>query len=185
MRVVLLGAGGHAKCVCAALWSAGHRVAGYVDPRQSAWLQAPQLDEHAVEPGEAVAIGIGGVTPEQLERRLAVALAYLARGCTAPTVLHARAVVDEAAQIGPASQAIAGAVVNPGAVIGTGCIINSGAIVEHDARIGDGAHVAPGAIVLGAAQIGRCAMIGAGAVVLPGAVVAGGTLVPALTRVAA
>jgi acetyltransferase-like isoleucine patch superfamily enzyme len=182
MNFVLIGAGGHARCVSAALWAAGHSITGYVDTRRPNWLDALELEDAAVGPGAVVAIGVGGVTPAALQRRLEIICRHLERGCEAPAVLDPRAIVDIRSDIGAAGQVIAGAIVNPGAEIGKGCIVNSGAIVEHDVVVADGTHLAPGAIVLGGAKIGECCMIGAGAVILPRSDVPDFTLIPALTR---
>jgi sugar O-acyltransferase (sialic acid O-acetyltransferase NeuD family) len=184
MTVVLVGAGGHAKGVAEALSLAGHPVGVYVDPKRVEWLDADhRTDDGAVAPSDgAVALGLGGVTPESLERRLALLDRYLARGFAAPPVVHPTAVVSASAKLAAGAIVLARAVVQPGADIGRGALVNTGAIVEHDSVVGEGSHVAPGAIVLGGVAIGACCMIGAGAVVLPGADVPAMVTVAAATR---
>jgi sugar O-acyltransferase (sialic acid O-acetyltransferase NeuD family) len=181
MNVVLVGAGGHAKGVAEALELAGHVVATYVDPRPALWLDADhETDDEAPTPaGGALVLGLGGVTPEDLRRRLALLDRYVARGFSAPPVVHPSAVVSRRGRLAPGGIVLAGAVLQPDARIGRGALVNTRAVVEHDAVVGEGAHIAPGAVVLGGASIGACCMIGAGAVVLPGAAV------PAMTTVAA
>lgn len=181
MKVVLVGAGGHAKGVAEALELAGHMVATYVDPRPALWLDAEhETDDEAVTPDRgALVLGVGGVTPEDLRRRLALLDRYLERRFSAPPIVHPSAVVSRRARLAAGAIVLAGAVLQPDARIGRGALVNTRAVVEHDAVVGEGAHIAPGAVVLGGADIGACCMIGAGAVVLPGATV------PALTTVAA
>jgi sugar O-acyltransferase (sialic acid O-acetyltransferase NeuD family) len=184
MNTVLVGAGGHAKGVAEALELLGRPVAIYVDPIRADWLKAAhQVDDDAIAPAAgALVMGVGGVTPEALQRRLALLDRYIARGFTAPPVVHPMAVVSPRAQLGEGVIVLAGAVVQPDARIGRGALVNTRALVEHDAVVGEGAHIAPGAIVLGAATVGACSMIGAGAVVLPGAAVPPMAIVAAATR---
>lgn len=181
MNVVLVGAGGHAKAICEAISAAGGSVSAYVAPEPASWLTARHIAEDAAanpDDGEAV-LGIGGVEPEALARRLALLDQYLERGFAASPVRHQAAQVSPSAVLEPGVVVLAGAVVQPGARIGRGAIINSNALVEHDSSIGAGSHVAPGAIVLGDCRVGDCCMIGAGAVVLQGARVPDRTLVRA------
>ena len=185
MDVLLIGAGGHGRVVADALRAAGHRISAYADPRPSAWLDAVQLNDDqalATAAGHPVAVGLGGVRPEDLESRLAIVHRLVAARAGLAPVIHPAATVSADAVLGAGTVVMAGAVIQSGARLGMAVIVNTGAVVEHDAEIADGAHVAPRATVLGGAQVGACAMIGAGAVVLPGARVPAASLVPALTR---
>jgi sugar O-acyltransferase (sialic acid O-acetyltransferase NeuD family) len=184
MKFVLAGAGAHAKGVVEALELCGRQIAVYVDPKCAAWLNAThETDDDAVSPEVgALALGLGAVRPDELERRLALLDRYLARGFSAPPIVHPAAVVSRRASLEHGAIVLAGAVVQPDARVGRGAIVNTRAVVEHDSLVGEGAHVAPGAIALGGVSIGACCMIGAGAVVLPGATVPAMTTVPALTR---
>lgn len=186
MNILLLGAGGHAKAVVEAVRASGHRLVAYVDPAEAGWLRAEHIaDDGAAEaahPGAGIVLGIGGVTPDALERRMDIFDRHVGAGRSAPPVVHPGAMVSGSAAVDAGVILLAGTVIQPGASLGLACLINSGAIVEHDATVGAGAHVAPGAIVLGGATVGVGAMIGAGAVILPGAVVPDGAFVKALER---
>lgn len=186
MRLVLIGAGGHAKSVVEALLLRGDQVSAYVDPHPSGWSTGHHIceDDPAVvrEAGDAIVMGLGGIHPDGLIRRLALLDRYLEAGLNSPHVVHPSAHVSENAVLGDGVIVLANAVIQPGAEIGRGAIINSGAIIEHDTSVGAGSHVAPGAIVLGECRTGDCAMIGAGAVILPGSTVEAETLVPAASK---
>lgn len=183
MKLLLIGAGGHARVVHDALSAAGLELFAYVDPRPSPWLDAPHCtsDKAASElpPEIGVALGLGGVAPAQLAQRLSLLRRYLATGRGAPPIIHPRASVAADAAIGQGAQIMTGAIVQGGVTLDDAVIVNTGAIVEHGSAIGPGTHVAPGAIILGDVRIGACAMIGAGAIVLPGAAISDGALVPA------
>jgi len=181
MKLLLIGAGGHAQNVFESLTGAGHELAGYVDPKTCRWLDVPRwADDEAAEaatPGAGIALGIGGIGPAKLTARLALLDRYLARNRNAPAIAHPRASISQRAELGEGALAMAGSLVQPGCRIARGALINTGAVVEHDSEVGEGAHVAPGAVVLGMVRIGACAMVGAGAVILPGATVPPGALV--------
>lgn len=181
MKIVMVGAGGHARAVVEALTAKGATVVAYCDPKPASWLAARHVarDDAFDDRSAQAVIGIGGTNSADLRRRLAIVEAWRGRGFATPPVVHPAAFVSDSAALGDASQVLAGAVVQPAAQIGRGVIVNTGAIVEHDAVVGDGAHIAPGAVVLGAAKVGACAMIGANAVVLPGADVPAEALVRA------
>ena len=182
-RLFLIGAGGHARMIVDVLTANGKRVDVVVDPVRPKWLDAEHVSDHSsIAAGSSIVIGLGGVTPDRLRKRLGVLVDALAQGCTAPPVIHPSAIVSPTARIGKGVQIAAGAIIQAHSTLGDGVIVNSGAIVEHDAVVGAGSHIAPGAIVLGAAVIGAGCMIGAGAVVLPEIKIDDGTLVSALTR---
>lgn len=175
-EVILIGAGGHARGIVEILEASGWRVSAYVDPLISSWLDRPRIEESEVPDGASVAIGIGGVTPEQLDRRLATGESRW----VLVSVIHRSAIVSATAVVEPGAHVLAGAILEANVRVGRMAIVNSGATIIHDSSIGEGAHVAPGVTVLAGARIGRAAMIGAGAVVLPFTTVPDLSLAPAL-----
>jgi sugar O-acyltransferase (sialic acid O-acetyltransferase NeuD family) len=190
---ILVGTGGHATGMKEILEDTGRRVVASVDPnvRQNTWPDASSRqfgsDDDAMKffhdsDKPFVAIGMGGMTPDVLSKRLEIVRKYIAAGFEAPPVIHRRACISPSATLAPGVSVMAGAIVNAKAVIDIGAILNTGSIIEHDAAIGAGTHVAPGAVILGNVSVGLCAMIGASSVVLPEQTVADHVLVPAQTR---
>lgn len=189
--MLLIGAGSHAQRLLSLLDLDG-QITAFVSPEKAPWLNAPALGDRAIkrlvddesalatDPGLFV-LGIGGVSPEQLARRRALAERYEGKGWqTAALVcetanVHRRAVLQRGAHI------LNGAIVSPHAVICAHALINCGAVVEHHSVIGRGSHVAPGAIVLGNVVVGDDCMIGANATVIEGAKVPDGTMIKAGT----
>ena len=181
-NTILIGAGGHAKVICEILEQTRYRLAGYAALDECDWLDLKRYDDDGLigdATVEAFVMGIGGVSPHELGRRLELYHQWLERGVAPINVLHPAAIVSKTAQLKDGVCVLAGAVLQPGASIGAATIINTRAIVEHDARVADGVHIAPGAVVLAEAQVGATAMIGAQATILPRAVVPSGTLVRA------
>jgi len=168
------------------LSAAGHELVGYVDPNPCEWIDARrwerESDTDSLPSDVGIALGIGGVTPDELRKRCELLWRYLGLGRAAPPIVHPRAVVSKTASLGQGCEIMAGAVIQAASTIGEGVIVNTGAIIEHGTTVGMGTHIAPGTIILGAVKVGAFAMIGAGAVVLPGACISEGALVRAATR---
>jgi len=193
IRVVGLGAGGHAKVVIEILRLMGsYELVGLLDPKQELWdtevLSIPVLGDDNLLPelydrGVRYAfIGLGTIGNTRLRRRLY----EKARRQRFQIVqaIHPQAIIAPSAEIGHGPTIMAGVVINAAARLGDNVIVNTGAIVEHDCVIGDHAHIATGArlastvhvgegthIGLGASvrqciHIGRNAVVGAGAVVV-------------------
>ena len=174
MRVIIVGAGGHAEVVAdAAIAAAGHgspiEVVGFVDraPRPGVTIQGlPVLgDEAALNtmPHDGVVIAIG-----DNRIRSEIAARLRARGERFVAIVHPSAVIARDVTIGEGAMICAGVVVNAGTRIGAHAILNTACSVDHHNGIGDYAHVAPGAHTGGAVDIGEGGFVGIGAVVVPG-----------------
>jgi sugar O-acyltransferase (sialic acid O-acetyltransferase NeuD family) len=178
-RIILIGAGGHARVVLDTLLLSGvapERIA-VRDARAGGSVlmltaTAPEID--ASMAGAAFHIAIGNA--EVRERLFAAAIEA---GGTPLTIVHPRATVSPFATLERGSFVAASAVVAPGASVGEGVIVNHGAIVDHDCAVGDFAHIAPNATLGGAARVGARSLIGAGAAVLPAVAIGMDTIVGA------
>lgn len=166
MRIVVIGAGGHAKVVIDALESAGHELAGVIDETG----RTAEILGHAVlSPGATpaadgfvIAIGDNALRKARFEH-------YVGLGWTPVAVVHASATVAPGAAIGPGTVVFAGVVVNPDATIGANVILNTGCTVDHDCVIADHVHVAPGVNLCGGVSVGEGTLLGVGACATPGA----------------
>lgn len=183
LDLVLLGAGGHAHSVLAALTLAGRTARGYLAPVASdrlaglAHLGGDELLD-VLDPAEVgIVNALGSVSSTTGRRRLHQEAA--SRGFTVVTIVHERAFVDPSVVLPEGVQVMAGAIVNVGARLGAGALINSGAIIEHDTVVGEHAHVAPGAVVAGDVVVEDGAHVGMGARVLQGLTIGSGSVVGA------
>ena len=186
MKVVGLGAGGHAKAVIEAIQLSGaHEVVGLLD-RDPALkgqfvLDVPVLGGDELLPG-LKAKGIGGVfigvgSVGDAAGRVRLYEQAVAQGLEVVVVTHPAAVVSPSASVGAGTVVLARAVINPGASLGVNVIINSGAVVEHDCTIGDHAHIATGACLAGGVRVGDRAHVGVGASVKQGIAIGSGAIV--------
>ena len=186
-KVILLGGGGHAKCVICAM-----RLAGKYSPHC-----VLDLEERSGEKVVGVAI-TGSDADLPVYYRRGVKLCFVAVGSTGdparrialwglavkagfefPNIIHPSAMVSAHVEIGRGVYIGPGAIINAGAVVGCGCIINSGAIVEHDCRIGKFAHIAPGAVLSGGVTVGDRAHLGTGCCVTHGAKIGADSIIGA------
>jgi UDP-perosamine 4-acetyltransferase len=172
---LLIGAGGHAKVVAAALIQCNVKILGFVDPQFHAgdtWyadLVCLGNDDQitAFPPSEVLLVNGLGSLPGQHPRRV-IYRKYRELGYRFKTVIHPSAGVAEDVQLGDGVQIMAGALVQTGTRIGDNTIINTGAIVDHDCQVEDNVHIATGAALSGGVRIGSGVHVGTGASVIQG-----------------
>src|SRR2546422_2145646 len=172
-KMVVFGAGGHAKVVLDTLECLGrYVVVGLLDANVE--MHGTTRWGYKVLGGrdQFAALQRRGVTRliialgDNRHRQAAFEDAVKA-GFELVAVVHPSAQVGSRVKIGPGSLLVAGTIVNVDAVLGANVIVNSGATVDHDCRIGAHVHISPGVHLAGNVTIGELAHIGIGAVVLP------------------
>ncbi|TVR29482.1 MAG: acetyltransferase [Spirochaetaceae bacterium] len=175
MRLIILGAGGHARA-CGEIAERSGRFAAiaYADnalpkgtPLAGGAVEYSDAELGAVDTGLYQAfVGVGQITSAEVRVRLFELLKQLGFHCA--LLQGSGAYVASSAAVGEGTLVGHMAVVNSGARIGMNCIINTHAVVEHDARIGDHVHLSSGAIINGESIVGTRCMIGSHATVNQG-----------------
>lgn len=184
-RLVILGAGGHARVIAETAGILGFSVAGYLAPGAAKSDHAPHpyyLGDDAAITGLLLEgcnfiLGTGFVDARGAARR-ATLLARIPESRLVRLV-HPSALVSPSAEIGAGVFLAAGVILGTGSRTGSGSILNSGAIVDHDCRIGANSHVAIGARLAGGVTVGRDCLIGAGATIRQGLRIGDGAIVAA------
>ncbi|CAG0972218.1 UDP-perosamine 4-acetyltransferase [Anaerolineae bacterium] len=174
MRVLIIGAGGHAQVVADILLRMRERNSvvnpiGYLDDddtlQNQELLGLPVLgkvaDFRLIE-HDAIIIAFGS---NRLRHQLHARL--LRQGEHFFTATHPSAIVAQMTTIGEGTMICAGAIVGTGSTIGRNVILNTACSVDHHNQIGDYAHLAPGTHLGGQVQIGQGTLVGIGATVLP------------------
>lgn len=174
MKVLVLGAGGHAQVVADILRSQGLSgepicFVGYLDDRAGelrgslgAEVLGTLADCTATD-HDALIVAIGrNAVRHQLFKQAA------GQGERFAIAKHPAATVAASVRLGAGTMVCAGVVVNAMAVIGANTIVNTSASVDHHCQVGSHVHIAPGVRLGGEVKIGEGAFIGIGAVVLPG-----------------
>jgi sugar O-acyltransferase (sialic acid O-acetyltransferase NeuD family) len=179
-RIVVIGAGGHAKVVASTIIAAGSEVVGFFvsEPPQIATsifgIPVRGMNELDSKDCPNAIIGIG---QNDVRKKLSQELPF-----NWISVVHPFSWVHPDVQIGAGTIICAGSIVQPGAKIGSHVIINTKSSVDHDTIVGNFshisvAHLAGGAsieegvflalnsVVLPYLQVGAWATVGAGAVV--------------------
>jgi UDP-perosamine 4-acetyltransferase len=169
-RVVVIGAGGHARvCLDILCQRSDVEVVGCVADDQQGELQRPYLG--AIERldglyAEGVARAFVAIGENAAREKLAARARAV--GYTLESLISPNSVVSKTATIGENVLVMPGAVINAYAQLSTGVIVNTGATVDHDCDIGEWVHIGPGAHVGGDVVIGRGTLVGIGSSVLPG-----------------
>lgn len=173
-RVLVLGAGGHAKVVIDSLRAGGREVAGVVDadptPRRVAG--APVIGSDAdLERlrGEGLAAAFVALGANGLRSRLGARLRGL--GYVLVNAVHPSAVLSPSVVLGEGVAVMAGACVNADTRVGDLAIVNTGAAVDHDNDLGEACHVAPRCGLAGNVTVGARAFLGVGCSAIPGVTV--------------
>lgn len=182
-RLLILGAGGHAKVVAETAITVGRwdRIAFLDDrhPALSELLNLPVVGRFSDALAFRESYSEAVVALGSNNSRIGWLRSLEADGYTLPTLVHSKAYVSSYAVLGVGTVVFAQAAVNADARLGRGVIINTGATVDHDCFIGDGVHVCPGAHLAGEVRVGAHACIGIGAVVKQQTVIGEGVTVGA------
>lgn len=170
-RLVVLGAGGHARVVIEILEElGGWDIVGCLapEPMVREVLGYPVLggDDRLAELIQAgVRSAIVAVGDNRLRRKIAQRALEL--GVELVTAVSPSAKVSSRATLGEGVVVAPGAVINTGARLGDGVIVNTGATVDHGCQVGPYAHIAPGCHLAGDVLVGEGSLLGIGACVLP------------------
>jgi sugar O-acyltransferase (sialic acid O-acetyltransferase NeuD family) len=171
MRLVLLGGGGHASDVLAALEALSERVPVIglvadveVDMRRFHGRGARQIGT-TTDLARIDASHYISCVGYPAGRRTLAELADAA-GLQPFTVIHPRAWVPPTATVGCGCVVLANSCLSPLARLGDHVLIGQGAIVGHDCVVGSYASVMPGAAVSGDTTLGEGCVIGANSTVI-------------------
>ena len=171
-KVLIWGAGGHARVVADIVRQAGHyEVAAFLDDTPAARHGTMMCGSEIVGGRERLAAFRAAGVEQMIvaigdcSARLALAEVAKEAGFCLAHAIHPRAIVADDCRIGAGTVVAAGAVLNPGATCGDCVIINTSASVDHDCLIQDGVHVGPGVCLGGYVSVGRGTWIGLGAVI--------------------
>lgn len=164
MRLLVIGAGGHAKMVVDTARAAGFEVVGVLgregDPEDVLGVPVVREVGGIAADGFIVAIGDNAVRSDAYA-------SWCGAGLEPVSVVHPSAVIAPDAHVGPGTFVAPGVIVNVDARIGENAILNTGCTIDHDVAIGSHAHVGPRVALCGGVVVGEGALVGVGSCAIP------------------
>lgn len=165
-RLIIIGAGGHARSVAeAVLLSGTFELAGFLDdafPKLARVWDFPVLGTTVDIEKYRVFAEVGVVAIGKNELREVLCGQLTTAGFELVTVIHLHAIVSPKAVLGAGCMVMAGAIVGTEAHLGSGVIVNCGAVVDHHCRVADFGHLGVHAAMAGSSELGRGAWMQAG-----------------------
>ncbi len=192
---VIIGAGGHARSLMAALRQQGTGAMGFVDV--SAALDSHvMIDDlpvtntieslahlHGVNPANVMLINGVGNSPQigdsMLAARARVYTDFKFKGYSFGTLVGEHVHVGYHTDWAEGVQFLGRVDIGSHCRIGENVLINTCAQIDHDCVIGAHSHVAPGVILCGSVVVGNAVHVGAGAVVIQGVHIGDGAVIGA------
>jgi sugar O-acyltransferase (sialic acid O-acetyltransferase NeuD family) len=187
MKILVIGASGHAKVIIDIIEQAGaHEIVGLIteDPGTDRMfggypvlgglhdlLQVAQ-EHHAKGLIAAVGDNWGRGEVARRVRDNHAAVDFI-------TLVHPSAQIARCVEIGSGTVIMAGAVVNSGSRVGCHCVINTRASIDHDSVIGEFVSIAPGATLGGNVHIGDFSAISLGSSIIHGLTIGEHTVIGA------
>lgn len=145
-KLIIFGAGAHARRVAHIAGMTGWTVCAFVDDKRQEdgqLLGIPVLQRlKDTEPGTNAIVAIGD---HEVRERIHVKV--LQMGFILPFLTHPFSSVAPDVVIARGTVVLAGAVIESQARVGEGVIIDIGALIDHDAIIEDFCHIKPGAVI--------------------------------------
>jgi len=170
-KIILIGAGGHARSCIDVIQSNNHYEIGGLIEKDDGLIDHnlgypvigtdDDLEKLRQKYSHAL-VTVGQLNSSKIRIKLYELLSDL--NFVLPVIISSKAYVSKTAKIGKGTIVMHGAIVNANALIGANCILNNKALIEHDAVIGDHCHISTGAIINGEVTVGNESFIGSGAV---------------------
>lgn len=175
-RVLILGAGGHARVIAEMVERQhGSVLAGFLDDALAGGEvhglpvlgRLADLGQVLTQMGGAgLIVGIGdNAARRRVVQEVGPILESL--GGRFVSAIDPSAVISPRATVGPGTVVMAHVTVNAGTVVGAHAILNTTCSADHDCRIADFTHISPGTHLAGTVMIGEGTHVGIGCAVIP------------------
>lgn len=168
-KIILIGAGGHAKsCIDVIEYSGEYELTGLIDIKEKvgeSLLGYPIIDSDEniakyINNDTYFLITIGHLHKGSSEKRRKIFEKLKENGAKFATVISKDAYVSKNAKIGEGTIVMHNAFLNTGAEVGKNCIINNNAHLEHDVKVKDHCHISTATVLNGEVIIGEETFVG-------------------------
>jgi len=164
-KVVIIGAGGHAKVIADIVIRSNDELIGFLDDNISKETNIIEnykvigtiKDAKELQQNDKKIKFIIGIGNNDIRKRISeeYSLQYY-------TAIHPSAIIGLNARIEEGTVVMANSIINPDSKIGKHCIINTGTIVEHENTIEDYVHLSPSVTLSGNVKVAKLVHIGTG-----------------------
>lgn len=170
-KLVIIGAGPHAKVVADILYQNGqYEIIGLVDDIDKEGFLGLKVignDNYLkVLFNQGVSKAFIAIGNNRIRRKLFETVQGI--GFEIINVISRNAVISPYVKFGKGVVVMPGAVINVDTVIGNGCIVNTNSSIDHDGKVGKFVHIAPGTAIAGNVSIGDETFCGVGCRVIDG-----------------
>jgi len=172
MKIVVIGAGGHARVILDVLKAqGGHEIIGIIDknhhpdenlegvPILCTFDKLPELISKEGVEGAIVAVGDNHIRKNYYNELKKLGLKLV-------NAIHPSASIASNVELGEGIVICRETIVCVDAKIGNNCILNSGAIIEHQDILEDHVHIAPGVNLAGRVTVKEGSFVGIGSNVI-------------------
>ena len=183
-RIIVYGAGGHAKTVISLLRLLDWDIVGIIDDGVATGTivsgvnvlgTSSLLPELRGQGIENVVNAVGGIGNYNIRWNIFKHLQEL--DFHFPTLIHPSAFVEDTVNLSDGIQVLAQSYISSESTVAFGTLINAGVIISHDGRIGKCANLSPGALLAGMVTVNDFVQIGMGATVNLGVCIGSGARV--------
>lgn len=175
-KVLILGAGGHAKVVIDTIEQDKFEIIGLIDSNEKHLHENvhgieiigcdKNLNHFYPQKAGCAFVAIGHMGQYQVRNKIFTILENI--GYKLINVIHFSSIIAPSVQLGKGNLILPQTVLNAEVIVGNNNIINTGTIVEHEVSIGNGVHLAPGSTICGGGTISDNVFVGAGSVIIQG-----------------
>lgn len=190
-KIILIGAGGHAKSVIDSIEQAGtYEIVGFSEKFKDEGIQYrgykvicsdDELEEIYKSGVQNAFITIGYMGNSDLREKIYYKLKNI--GFNIPSVVDQSAILATDVQIGKGCFIAKGTIINSQSCISDLAIINTGTVIEHECYVGFNTHIAGNSTMCGNVNVGDNVFVGAGSTVIQGVTIGESTIVGAASTV--
>lgn len=167
-KVVIIGAGGHAKVIADIIEKSGDEIVGFLDDNKKKGTTIIKEYKVLGDFNNRFPLAIANSDYEFIiaigdnKKREEISHSPNLKFYTA---IHPSAQIGLDVEIKEGTVVMANSCINSSAKIGKHCIINTGAIIEHDNIIEDFVHISPNVALGGTVKIGKNTHVGIGSTI--------------------
>lgn len=167
-KVVIIGAGGHAKVIADIIKKSGDEIIGFLDDNKKKGTNIIKEYKVLGDFNNRFPLAIANSDYEFIiaigdnKKREEISHSPNLKFYTA---IHPSAQIGLDVEIKEGTVVMANVCINSSAKIGKHCIINTGAIIEHDNIIEDFVHISPNVALGGTVKIGKNTHVGIGSTI--------------------